>query len=342
MLFSTIYAFALLALSTVVLGGKEHCVLNQPACLWLAPGASSYCLSLITKSGISRTPCTSPTSTTVQTTTTRYTNTKVTTTIIPTTRTIWVTKPTVGVITRTSVVTRISTRVFSSATWRRTTRTVTATVSTTTRLPSQTCLARRALDVRQAPGGFPESCSCFLTTTRQTGVYTILLTSILSPNATTTSISTSRRTLTTTSTRVTTTRTVQTLLLRTTVRTTSITVWRTSTTTIASTRTVRQTFAAACTAPLTINAQPATANIVNAAPVKVKDFKDCCNRCFASNGCNSYEYRNTSKDCILRYSRNSAGCRTPNCPLGRQIFNRGSAASGKVWGTGPCYGGLRT
>ncbi|KAK6518623.1 hypothetical protein TWF506_005758 [Arthrobotrys conoides] len=337
MLFSTIYAFALLALSTVVLGGKEHCIVNPLSCRNIPAVASSSCLSLISQSGISRPVCTSCTSTTVQTTTTRFTNVKTTT--IPTTRTIWVTKPTVAVITRTSVVTRISTRVVTSTTWRRTTRTVTSNVSTTTTLPAQTCLARRDLDIRQAGGTLPQSCSCFLTTTRNTGVYTILLTSFILPNATSTSTTTTTRTVT--STRVTTTRTVQTLSLRTTVRTTSITVWRTSSTTIVSTRTVRQTFAAACTSALKLSSQPSTANLQNAAPVKVRDFKECCNRCFATRGCNSYEYRDATKDCILRLSKQSAGCRTQYCPLGRQLFNKGNPASGKIWGTGPCYGGMR-
>ncbi|RVD85140.1 uncharacterized protein DFL_003471 [Arthrobotrys flagrans] len=251
MLFSAIYTFTLLALSTVVFA----------------------------QSGLSRPACTSCTSTIVQTTTTRLTTVKTTT--ILTTRTIWVTKPTVAVITRTSVVIRISTRVVSSTSWRRTTTTVTKTVSTTTTLPSQTCLSSRALDIRQVDTTLPKICSCYLTATRKTGVYTIL-TSFLLPNATNTIRITSTKT--TTSTRVTTTRTSQTVSLRTSVNTTSTTVWRTSTTTIVSTRAARQTFAAACNSPLVYSRQLFTANIENSAAVKVHDFKNCCNRCFAAEG----------------------------------------------------------
>ncbi|KAK6331458.1 hypothetical protein TWF730_004540 [Orbilia blumenaviensis] len=337
MLFSTIYAFALLALSTVVLGGKEHCIVPHPTCRNLPSQTSVTCASLISKSALARPSCTSCTSTIVRTTTTRLTTVKTAT--ILTTRTIVVTKPTVAIITRTNVVTRVSTSVVTSISWKRTTRTTTTTISTTTTLPSQTCLSRRALDIRQVATTFPKICSCYLTATRQTGIYTIQLTSFLLPNATSSVRITSTKT--TTSTRVTTTRTSQVISLRTTVRVTSSTVVRTSSTTIVSTRTARQTFAAACTAALVISRQPSTANLENAAAVKVRDFKECCNRCFSAEGCNSYEYRDASKDCILRYSKQSAGCETRYCPLGKQIFNQGNAASGRVWGTGPCYGGMR-
>ncbi|KAK6515780.1 hypothetical protein TWF281_004370 [Arthrobotrys megalospora] len=332
MLFSTIYAFALLVLSTVVLGGKEHCIVPGPLCRNLNAATSTSCSSLISKSALSRPICTSCSSTIVRTT--KWTITK---TVRPT-RTIWVTKPTVAVITRTSVVTRLTTRVISSTTWTRRTTTSTTTRSTTTTLPPQTCLSRRALDPRQAAISFPEICSCYLTTTRNTGIYTMILTTF--PNATvTTSI-----TATVTSTRLTTTRTSQTVSLRTVLSTTTRTTWRTSTSIIVSTRTAPtvKTFAASCTAALPMSSQPATANLEVAAAVAVRDFKECCNRCFAARGCNSYEYRDATKACYLRYSKQAAGCETSYCPRGKQIFNRGGKVSGRLWGAGPCYDRLRT
>ncbi|KAK6503720.1 hypothetical protein TWF481_008724 [Arthrobotrys musiformis] len=323
MLFSNIYAFALLALSTAVLGGKEHCIVPPVSCYFVT--SADYCNSLISKNALARPTCTSPPSTVVQTTTTRATNWKT----ITTTRTITVTKPTSAVVTRTGVTTRVTTRTFTSTRWR-STKTTTRTISTTTRLPSQTCLARRELDVRQATP-FPESCSCYLTSTRKTGVYTILLTSFLLPNAT----STATITKTTTTTRVTTTRTVTSVLTRTTVRTSSITIWRTSSTTT-TTRTATATFAAACTSPLRISAQLTSSNLESAKAVKVKDFKDCCNRCFAKRGCNSYEYQDSNKDCVLRTWKQSVGCSTGFCPSGRRSLSRGSGSTVKAWGYGPC------
>ncbi|KAK6342491.1 hypothetical protein TWF718_007894 [Orbilia javanica] len=336
MLFSTIYAFALLALSTLVLGGKEHCVVPPLSCQILPLQSSTSCISVISQLKIPRSTCTTCTKTTVVPTPFTPTNTVYTT--INTIATIWVTKPTVAVITKSSVVTKFSTVVVSSTRWSTSTKRTTISY---TPLPSQTCLQKRDLDIRQAITSLPEICSCYIPVPRETGIYTMQLT-VFAPNITTTIKSTSTKT--TTLTRFT-TQTSQTLLLKTTIKTTISTTWKTSTTTRTIATTVSNPSASACISPSTYTRRLSSStsssnpdpNLSTVSKTNIQDFKACCNLCFKETGCNSYEYNKPAKTCILRKSKKSVGCKTGFCPLGLQkLFLTSGTAANVSWGTGPC------
>ncbi|KAF3927852.1 hypothetical protein ABW20_dc0103703 [Dactylellina cionopaga] len=124
----------------------------------------------------------------------------------------------------------------------------------------------------------------------------------------------------------------------------------TSTSTSILTKTSVRTVNAACATPLILSKEISSLNVQDdTTAVVANDFKACCNLCFKTLGCNSYKFvvtspsTSTSGKCTLRFSKNKAGCETSYCPLGKQLFEKSNTAySATSWGTGPCYGGIRT
>ncbi|KAF3929763.1 hypothetical protein ABW19_dt0204155 [Dactylella cylindrospora] len=183
--------------------------------------------------------------------------------------------------------------------------------------------------------------ACYLTSTKKTGTYTIPLTTFL-PAGTVTVKSTSTITVTQVyeGKTYTNTKNKQATLALTSYTTKCTTLTMVST----STKVITQTVDSACDTPFKISREPTgdDESLEEDDPVEAATFAECCNLCFAQEGCNSYTYDAEEKECTLRFAKTSVGCETDYCPQGKYEFGRGDSIPGLSWGLGPCAGAMRS